>query len=148
MNRTSRHLLLLAPAVALALSAVAAFATSFAITRLALTFDDRKAATIVERDSRLTMQAEITFSGNGLLQATWEVAGPNPDGNNPQYRVLGHVQQSLAGRDMATAKSPHLPTSSAGVYLVRLRITEPATALELPVIRYNVNEKKVQQERP
>lgn len=143
MNRTTIHTLLCTSTVAIALSA-AAFAANFTITRVALTFDDNKANTIVERDSRLTAQAEITFGGNGLLRATWEVAGPNPNGNNPQYRVLGNAQQPLAGRDAAIVNGPHLPTNAIGAYLVRLRITEPTTTLEPPMIRYNVNEKKIQ----
>lgn len=138
MNRGTKHILLLA-IIAITLPALAA---NFAITRMALTFSDQKAVTIVERDAPLAAQAEITFSGNGLLRAAWEVAGPSPHGNDPQYRVLGNVQQPLAGRDATTLPGPRLPTDSIGVYLVRIKVTEPALVIETPVIRYSVIEKK------
>jgi hypothetical protein len=143
MNRIARVVASLATAgiVGVALLAPTS-AANFGITRIALAFSDDKPATVVERDGKLAAQAEIGFTGNGLLRATWEVAGPNPDGNNPRFRVLAEVQQPLGGRDAATVKGPRLPTDSTGAYLVRLRITEPATSLDLPVIRYSVIEKK------
>ncbi len=142
MNRTTRNSFLFAPAIAFTLLVAVASAASFEISRIALSFDDQKAATIVERGSRLTAQAEVSYSGNGLLRATWEVAGPNPDGNNPQYRVLTNVQQPLTGRDAAIVKSPSLPTESTGAYLVRLKVTEPSLGFSAPTVRYSVNEKK------
>lgn len=149
MNRIARSLTTFAAAIAVGVALLApAGAAGVAISRIALNFDNEKPATIVERDGKLMARAEIGFKGNGLLRAAWEVAGPNPDGNNPRFRVLADVQQPLGGREAAIISSPRLPTDSNGAYLVRLRIVEPATTLELPVIRYNVNEKKIQQERP
>ena len=138
-------------ACAIAFSAVAVFASAtaatFGVARVALRFGNEKPAVIVERDDKLAAQAEISFTGNGLLRAAWEIAGPNPDANRPRFRILTDVQQPLGGRDAAILTSPRLPTNSTGLYLVRLRIVEPATTLETPVIRYNVNEKKASQEQ-
>lgn len=121
-------------------------AASLSLSRIALTFEDQKSATIVERDGKLVAQAEISFNGNGLLRGAWEVAGPNPDGSSPQFRKVANVQRPLGGREAVILKSPPLPTESNGLYLIRLLVTEPATALEPPVIRYNVNEKQAAQE--
>lgn len=126
---------------AVALSAAAA-AASFGVSRIAVTFDDRKPVTVVERDGKLKVQAEVSVSGSGLLVGAWEVAGPNTDGNRPNYRVLGQVHQPVSGVEIAEIAGPALPTYSTGQYLVRLRVVEPALAFETPVVRYSVIEKK------
>jgi hypothetical protein len=38
--------------------------------------------------------------------------------------------------------SPLLPTDSAGLYLVRLRITDPAPGFDIPVVRYFVADER------
>ena len=139
MKRTFTYLLSLGAT----LVAVTASATTFSITRIALTFDETKPPAIVERGSEIGVQAEISFSGNGLLKAVWEVAGPNPDANNPQYRTLANVNQFMVGKDTGYIKGPRLPTESTGPYIVRLRILDPVpSGFETPVGTYNVIEKK------
>jgi hypothetical protein len=139
MTCTLKHLLWLGAA----LVTVTASAATFSISRIALAFDELKPPAIVERGNETNVQAEISFSGNGLLKAVWEVAGPNPDGNNPQYRTLSNVNQYLVGRDTASLKGPRLPTESTGSYLVRLRVIEPIPAgFETPLASYNVIEKR------
>lgn len=141
MNRNARSFACIL-AIAAATLLASADAANFSITRVALSFDGEKPAVVVERDDKLTAQAEISFTGNGLLRGAWEIAGPNPDGDKPQYRTLSQVQQHLAGRDAASLNGPRLPTESSGAYLIRLRITEPTLNFEAPVIRYSVIEKK------
>jgi hypothetical protein len=119
-----------------------AYAATFSISRVAITFDEQKPPAIVERSSDLSAQAEVSFSGNGLLKGVWEVAGPNPDASNPQYRTLSNVNQYLVGKDSSVLKGPKLPTESTGPYLVRLRVTEPVPTFDTPVATYNVVEKK------
>jgi hypothetical protein len=127
---------------ALAVAWQIANAAAFTMTRIAVTFDDQKPPAIVERGSDISAQAELSFTGNGLLKGAWEIAGPNPDGNKPQYRTLINVNQPIAGKDAAVLKGPKLPTESTGPYLVRLRVVEPALSFETPVATYNVIEKK------
>lgn len=139
MKRTLKYFFWLSAALA-----VTASAATFSISRVALTFDELKPPAIVERGSEVNVQAEISFAGNGLLKGAWEVAGPNPDGNNPQYRTLSNVSQFLVGRDASSIKGPRLPTESTGPYLVRLRIIEPVlSGFETPVATYSVIEKKL-----
>ncbi|GEM_PF-6400263 len=113
----------------------------FGISRLALTFDNGEALRLAARDEKLRVAAEISHTGTGLLRASWEIAGPNPNGQKPQWRTLAAVTQGLAG-DPDKVISPLLPTTSTGTYLVRLRITEPAFAFETPIVHYSVIEKK------
>lgn len=142
MTRTLKYLLGLSAALAIGLQIASTSAATFAISRIAITFDDQKPPLITERGNDISAQAEVLITGNGLLKATWEVAGPNPDGNNPQYRTLSNVNQPLGGKDTTVIKGPKLPTESTGPYLVRLRVTEPALPFETPIATYNVIEKK------
>jgi hypothetical protein len=119
-----------------------AAATGFGLSQMALTFENDKPLALVERDARLTAHAKINATGSGIIQAAWEVAGPNPDGNNPAYMIIATVHQATSGTEPVAVKSPALPTNIAGTYLVRLRVTEPAAAIEMPVVHYYVGEKK------
>jgi hypothetical protein len=119
-----------------------AAAAGFAITRIALTFDNGAPVRIVGTKETLHAQAEIRFTGTGLLQATWEVAGPTSTAGEPFFRPLATVRQYLAGGDRQTLSGPNLPVETSGLFLVRLRIADPAPDFEQPVIRYFVTSGK------
>lgn len=119
---------------------VGAAAAGLSVSRQALYFDDRSPMRVIGRGEGLQALAEIAFSGSGLLQATWELAGPTSTAGEPVYRPLATVREHLAVGERKTLKSPPLPTDSTGLYQLRLRITEPATTFESPVIRYFVGE--------
>jgi hypothetical protein len=120
----------------------------FSVTREALSFDDGAPVRIVPRGHVLQAQADISFTGIGLLQGAWEVAEPPSTSGEPIYRVLAQVRQSLALGDTQTLKSPELPTRLTGLYLLRLRITDPVPGFEAPVIRYFVGEGRPGKELP
>lgn len=126
----------------LAVQIATAAASGFGLSQIALTFDNDKSLALVERDTKLAAHAKLGTTGSGMVQAAWEVAGPNPDGNNPAYMIIATVHQATNGAEPVAVKSPALPTNIAGTYLVRLRVTEPAAAIEMPVIHYYVGEKK------
>jgi len=113
---------------------------SFAITREALSFDDGSAVRVIPRGLKLQAQAEVNYSGTGLMQAMWEIAEPSSTSGEPVYRPLAQVNQSLLSVDSQVLKSPVLPTDSIGLYLLRLRIIDPLADYETPVIRYFVGE--------
>jgi hypothetical protein len=116
-------------------------AATFSISRIALSFSDDTPVIIVERGAKLSAAAAVGYTGSGMVEAVWELAGPNP-ATEPKYRTLLVTQRALSGGDQATLKSPELPTDSTGMYLVRLNITAPKLGIEEPVIRYSVIEKK------
>lgn len=110
----------------------------FSIMRLELKFEDESRVKVVPGDERLQAIAEINFSGSGILQAVWEIAGPTSTAGEPLFRPLTLVRRSLAGSDRIIIHSPQLPTDSEGLYVIRLRIEEPRTGFELPVLHYVV----------
>jgi len=113
---------------------------SFAITREALSFDDGTSIRILPRGLKLQAQAELNYSGTGLMQAMWEIAEPPSTSGEPLYRPLAQVNQSLLLGDSKVIKTPVLPTDSMGLYLVRLRIIDPLADYDTPVIRYFVGD--------
>ncbi len=130
------------------ISITSSTAAGLGISREALSFDNRAATRIVPVQQPLQAIAEISFSGTGLLKAVWEAAGPESTVGDPIFRPLAQVEQYLSLGDTHTFKSPLLPTNSAGVYLVRLRITDPALTFGSPVIRYFVSEGRPGKELP
>jgi hypothetical protein len=120
----------------------------FTITQEALSFDDGTPVRIVSRGVKVQAQAELNYSGVGLLQAVWEIATPASTAGEPFYQPIAQVTQSLVNVDGQTIKSPLLPTQSTGLYLVRLRITDPVADYESPVIRYFVGDGQPGKELP
>ncbi len=120
---------------------ISSSATSgFGVTRMALSFDNGAPLRLLSRREPLSAQAEINFTGTGLLQGEWEVAGPPSTSSEPFYRTLSQVRQYFAAGASQVLKSPALPTDSAGLYYVRFRITDPVPGFEIPVIRYFAGE--------
>ena len=107
-------------------------AADFAIKRIGLYFENRRAEITVEKDfPNLKAFAEIRYVGSGLLQGFWEVDG----------RVLSHVNRHLTFAQSVTLETPGappLPTFDTGTHIVRFVITTPATEIPLPSILYFV----------
>lgn len=116
--------------------------TGFSLTGMSLMFDNGAVVRLLGRKEKLSAQADINFTGNGLLQGVWEVADPASTAGQPVFRPLMSVRQYLVGSDKQTLRSPILPTNSSGLYLVRLRITDPVPGFDQPVLRYFVSSGK------
>lgn len=121
---------------------VSSAAAGFSVSRLALAFDNGAPVRVLGMKESLQAEAEIGFSGSGLVQGVWEVAGPSSTSGQPVYRTLNPVRQYLTGGSPQTLRSPTLPTDSSGFYLVRFRITDPVPGFEQPVLRYFVSSGK------
>lgn len=126
-------------------------AATFGISRLALLFDDDQPIRIVNRRETLKARVAVAVVGTGLLQATWEVAGPNLEvagpnlsADSPVYRPLKTVRQYLSAGDETALAGPELPTDRTGAYLVRLRVAKPELGFDAPVIRYFVQASKAE----
>lgn len=115
-------------------------AAGFGISRLALYFDNGAPVRLVSRNDPLQVFADVTFSGTGLLQAFWEVADPTTTSGSPIFRPLRTVRQYLTAGDTQTLNGPKFPTSLTGLYLARLRITDPVPGFDAPTIRYFVGQ--------
>ncbi len=124
-------------------------AAGFSISREALQFDNGAPVRVLPRQEVLHAFAEIAYNGNGLLQAVWEIAGPTSTSGEPIFRPLSQVREYVAPTaEKKVIKSPVLPTDTSGLYLVRLRITDPAPGFEVPIIRYFVGEGRPGRELP
>lgn len=115
-------------------------AGQFEIFREALSFDDGAVVRVVQARDPLLAVTEINFSGSGTMTAVWEVAGPSTTAGQPLFRELQPVTRGLVGAEPATLKSVQLPTDSPGIYMVRLRITNPQPGFESPVLSYYVGD--------
>ncbi|HEX9626737.1 MAG TPA: hypothetical protein VGA00_07360 [Acidiferrobacterales bacterium] len=121
------------------LSLATAAAASFSLSRLELGFDDGKPLRVVRRGDALKPRAEVAAVGAGMLRGVWEIAGPGPAaGDAPEFRALEPVTRALGAGDAVTLTGPKLPTDTAGLYQVRLRVERPEPGFELPVLRYVV----------
>lgn len=121
-----------------ALAVVGSAGGEFAITRIDLKFDDDSRVRVLPGNEDLRALAEINFTGSGILQAVWEIAGPTSTSGEPLFRPLTIVRRNLAGGDRSIISSPQLPTDSQGLYVVRLRLQEPDLDFVIPILRYFV----------
>ncbi|MGF1632076.1 MAG: hypothetical protein ACFCUT_21575 [Kiloniellaceae bacterium] len=110
----------------------------FSVSRLALTFDDQSRVKVLPKGARLRAIAELNTTGSGLIIGQWDIATAVTTAGTPVFRPLALVRQSVAGGRRAVITSPPLPTGFEGTNLVRLRITDPATAFNEPVLQYYV----------
>ncbi|OGI52256.1 MAG: hypothetical protein A3B81_02445, partial [Candidatus Muproteobacteria bacterium RIFCSPHIGHO2_02_FULL_65_16] len=133
---------------AITLNITSPLAAGFNITSESLAFDNGAPVRIMGLKQPLAAVAELAYSGTGMLQAIWEVAGPASTAGEPFYRPLGQVRQYLASGETVKLKSPPLPTDTTGLYLLRLRITDPVPGFEAPVIRYFVGRGRPGKELP
>ena len=132
---------------------------AFQLTRVDLRFTDGARVRIVDRDAPLAAVADINYLGGGQVQGVWEWA-PVSGGGTPFFRPLPPaapavldvsvlsdfesrqtrtlVREFLNNRQRVKLVSPPLPTAEPGGILLRLRISAPDVAFELPVVRYFV----------
>lgn len=132
----------------LTLNITSSSAAGFNVSREALSFDNGAPVRVLERKQPLRANAEINYNGSGMLQAQWEIADPASSSGQPIFRSIATVRQYLVGSETQTISSPALPTEIAGLYLARLRITDPAASFDTPVIRYFVTDPQTGTVRP
>lgn len=110
-----------------------------AVARLSLRFNDGALRRVVGRDSPLRAEAEIQYSGGGLLQAVWEIATPPGTLGTAIYRPLMFERRYLVAGGSAILRSPPLPVDVEGRHVVRLRLQSPAMDEGPVALEYTVN---------
>lgn len=95
---------------------------------------------VLPRGSDIQVIADLDYTGAGILQAVWEIAEPSSTAGQPVFRPLQLVREMLAAGQNESLESPSLPATQQGLYLVRLRITEPTPAFAPPLLRYVVGD--------
>lgn len=102
------------------------------IQNLDLSFDDGSAFRTVGAGEGLVARARIATSGRGLVEAIWQIAGPEGG-----FRILKRVRFTAGGPTRELLESPRLPTDQPGSFRVRLVLGDGADSAG-PVIRYTV----------
>jgi hypothetical protein len=108
------------------------------LSRVMLHFDDRSLVRVVRTGESAVAVAEITFAGNGVLSALWEVASPPSTQGQPVFVPLGAASVNLTAGGLTEVTSPTLPAVAAGAYYVRFRVRAPVVPFESLVLRYAV----------
>jgi len=102
---------------------------------ISLLFDDDTQFRSIPQNASITARAVVSTAGEGRIDASWEVAGP--DGG--QFRPIARVRQVLAGSRRTVFESPPLPTSRAGNYIVRFATQQNFSGTaDIDEIRYVV----------
>lgn len=115
-------------------------AGNVAIERIDLRFVGGEKVRVFAAGQEALAEVEITFKGTGRLGGAWEIAEPTTTAGSPQFRSLELVSRSLGMGRHEVLRSPRLPTTATGAYLVRLRVASPEIAGPLPVLRYFVGQ--------
>lgn len=113
-------------------------AAGLSVNRQATAFDDNTPVRVVAPRSLLGAWSEITLSGTGLLEGVWEIAEPPSTSGQAIFRTLSVLRRFAQGGMPLRLDSPALPTHSPGLYLLRLRLTQPLSEFAAPEIRYFV----------
>lgn len=108
---------------------------AISIRDISINFDDDTQFRSVAQNASITARAVVSTAGEGRIDASWEVAGP--DGG--QFRPIARVRQVLAGSRRTVFESPPLPTDRAGNYIVRFATQQNFSGTaEIDEIRYVV----------
>lgn len=123
--------------------------TNLSINRESLYFSDYSTNKLVKPGARITAMADLNYTGNGLLNAFWEVATPTGTNGNIIYTRLRYLNRYLGAGGRVILQSPPLPTLTTGQHIVRLQILKSSSnpnGVEftsdlpdgLPILRYSV----------
>ncbi len=93
------------------------------ILNLKFEFENGTVLAQVEQDSSLQGTLTLQYTGTGLLEGRWLIAEPAGSYDEPLYRTLALIKKNINGNQRSTFKSPELPTTSTGKYLLRFCVT-------------------------
>jgi hypothetical protein len=110
----------------------------FAVTRIQLRLGEGAPLRLVLRGEAVPVWADVSYGGNGELEAVWELAEPGSSAGELVYRPLRRLRRVLGAGQRVSLRAPDLPSDQTGLYLVRLRVVDPAPSFEEPVLRYYV----------
>ncbi len=114
-------------------------AGELSVRRVEMEYDDGRISAVLAPRSEIRARAVVSYNGTGLLEYSWEVAGPPSTQGEPIFVPLVSRRQYLLAGDQVVLQTPLLPTGQSGDYRVRLRINNPAPGFKLPVLRYAIN---------
>lgn len=101
------------------------FASLFGIDRAELRFLDGSRFKTVPLGEEVQVAADITFSGSGRLQGSWDLAGPTTTPGAAIFVRKELVDEYLSFGRRTLIRSPAIKAEQQGTYVVRLSITSP-----------------------
>jgi len=116
---------------------------ALALARVSLHFDDRSLVRMLKAGDTAVAIAEINYTGSGVLNGLWEIAGPPSTLGEPVFVPLAAASVNLGGGGLTELASPVLPATLAGNYFVRFRVRSPAVPFAGLLLQYAVAEPAV-----
>lgn len=86
---------------------------------LRLEFDNGNDLIVTQAREELYASLTIRTVGNGLLEGRWQIAEPGSSGQVPIFRTLSLVRKNVQQGQRVSFRSPRLPTSQQGKFLLR-----------------------------
>lgn len=118
-------------------------ASQLLVNRIQMEFDDGRKNGVFGNQATFSASAYISYQGTGLLNYTWEIASPPSTNNVPVFFPLISRKQYLLSGGQITLQSPALPSTTAGNYLVRLKIAGIRNSENIPTLRYTINKSAI-----
>jgi hypothetical protein len=112
--------------------------SGLSVSRVDLQFNNASRVTQVGQGEELRARATLRLSGNGWLDARWEIADGSGREGEALFRPLRAVRQYVGGTLPVELESPPLPTAGTGRTLVRLLIREPQGSAQSEPLLYQV----------
>ncbi|NGP53478.1 hypothetical protein [Thioalkalivibrio sp. XN8] len=102
------------------------------VVSVRLEFETGNNTAIVERDADLRAGLTVQHTGTGILRGRWQIAEPGSSEAVPVFRTLALVNTQVRAGQRSYLRSPVLPTSRPGVYLLRFCVsgTDPVAVAE------------------
>ena len=82
---------------------------------------------IVSTDEALRALLTVQYTGTGVLHGRWQIAEPESSEGVPFYRTLALVNTNLQTSQRSTLRSPALPSTRPGKYLLRVLVRNAST---------------------
>jgi hypothetical protein len=115
---------------ALTLNFAGRVASPFAVDRAELRFLDGTRFKIVAPGEEVLAVADVTFSGSGRLQGSWDLAGPSTTPGAPLFVRRELIDEHLSFGQRSLVRSPAIRADAPGTYLLRLSLSEPDLAAD------------------
>ena len=97
---------------------------ALSVISLQLEFDSGNNTEIVSTDEALRALLTVQYTGTGVLHGRWQIAEPESSEGVPFYRTLALVNTNLQTSQRSTLRSPALPSTRPGKYLLRFCVTK------------------------
>jgi hypothetical protein len=100
------------------------------VVSVRLEFDTGNNTAVIERDAELRASLTVQHAGTGILRGRWQIAEPGSSEGIPVFRTLALVNTQVRAVQRSYLRSPSLPTSRAGVYLLRFCVVGTDTVTD------------------